>query len=243
MTVGPAAAPLEINRDDLSRVVLLYADVKRLILRAEQLDKKMASSVAVAKEERDALDHLIRVFADLLSSNPRGPSYQIDNFDKAVGHLCRAAYDACDTLAITFKLRVIEALKDRSNDAITVAFPDYYPKHRLELSQIDRRVEESRAAKDIGEFTISKLQNYMQFMECDTSGAAVGAGHWDRPEGAHLERVESGDRRDYCSVLTNESASAIEAFISVISLPISFSMLTASPLSEATAAALRLCLM
>lgn len=146
-------------------VVALYTATKQLILKAEQLDPELCSNVAIIKEQRDALDHLMRVFGDIFAASPRGEKYRRENMNKVVGHLCRAGYDALDSLSIALKLRISKALADRSNDSIVSAFPDYYEKYAKQVHDIDRRVEESRGKKDIAAFSISNLHAYMEFLE------------------------------------------------------------------------------
>lgn len=44
----------------LCELVSLYTKTKRLVLLAEQLDTESKSNIAIFKEQRDALDHLMR---------------------------------------------------------------------------------------------------------------------------------------------------------------------------------------
>jgi hypothetical protein len=151
--------------DKIKEVVSLYIKTKSLILKAEQLDPSLSSNVAIIKEQRDALDHLMRVLGDFFSESPQGEKYRDHNMSKVVGHLCRAGYDALDSLSIALKLRIAKAVKDRSNESIQAVFPDYYSQHYTTIQEIDDRVQESRGKKEFAIFNIETLNAYMGFME------------------------------------------------------------------------------
>ena len=158
--------------DELKTATNLYLLTKKLILEAEQLDPKLSSNVAVVKEQRDALDHIMRIFGDIFSQQPKGEKYRFDNLGKVVGHLCRAGYDALDNLSVSLKLRVVTAIKDRDHEAVHKILPKYYSEYQGKLREIDKRVEITRSKKDIGDFTIEHLHEYLHFMR-DLQGIAI----------------------------------------------------------------------
>lgn len=143
----------------------LYTKTKRLILQSEQLDPESRSNIAIFKEQRDALDHLIRALQDALPpANGQRPGYFVFQLDKAKGHLFRAAYDALDGLAISSKIRIHEAMKDVSNEAIDAVYPDYY-EHLTEVERIDLEIAERRNNKDVGDTTLDNLNAYQAEVE------------------------------------------------------------------------------
>ena len=84
----------------------IYVQTKALIITAEETDPKVSSSIAIIREQRDALDHLMRVISDGYAQQPRGVAYCQENTEKAIGHFYRAAYDALDSLAISLNSRL-----------------------------------------------------------------------------------------------------------------------------------------
>ena len=105
--------------DRLGEIAKLYAHTKYLILKAEEIDPELKSSVAIIKELRDAFDHIMRYVGDYFAETPVGAVYQNAQLDKVVGHVFRASYDALDSLSIALKLRLNNALADKSHAAST----------------------------------------------------------------------------------------------------------------------------
>jgi hypothetical protein len=149
----------------LGDIAKLYAQTKRLILTAEELDPELRSCIPIIKELRDAFDHLMRYVSDYFTENPKGPEYQDAQLDKALGHVFRASYDAMDSLAILLKLRLHKAMTTHSHEAITVVFPEYFNTHIVKLREIDNKVIESRRFKDVGGYTPEHLDEYLNFLD------------------------------------------------------------------------------
>ena len=149
----------------LGELVSLYTKTKKLVLQAEQLDPECRSNIAIFKEQRDALDHLMRALQDALPpvAAPR-PDYFTLQIDKAKGHLFRAAYDALDGLAISCKIRIAEAMTGVSNEAISAVYPEYYD-HLTEIERIDLEIADRRNEKDVGDPTLDNLNAYQVEVE------------------------------------------------------------------------------
>jgi len=148
---------------ELVDLLRLYARLKRLVLMSEQVDPESRSNIAVFKEQRDALDHVMRALSQALGviDEQKPAGYFSLHLDKATGHLLRAAYDALDGLAVSCKLRISELMQGICNEAIHDAFPDYY-NHVVEIDRIDQRIAEHRNAKDVGDdHTTKNLDDYL----------------------------------------------------------------------------------
>jgi hypothetical protein len=149
---------------ELEELVSLYAKVKRLVLEAEQFDSEQQSNIAIIKEQSYALDHLMRYLGDIF--NPASPreQYRSGNLRAVRAHLCRVGFDALDDLGISLKLRIHRAVMSHSNEAIVTAIPHYFTKSVAQVAELDRRIEESRANKDVGSFEPKDLDAYAEFV-------------------------------------------------------------------------------
>ena len=136
----------------VEQLVLLYQKVKAFVLLAEQWDRESKSNISVFKEQRDAFDHFMRAAARYLqpTHDAETERYIDEQFSKARGHLFRAAYDALDGLAVSMKLRVNDAMKDSTTEAIAQVFKDYYGL-LVEVGKVEATIAKHRAAKDIGD--------------------------------------------------------------------------------------------
>ncbi len=155
----------ELRPEPFQKLISLYAQTKALIIAAEEADEAVASNIAIIREQRDTLDHLMRVLADTLAEQPRGENYRKDNLDKAIGHLYRAAYDALDSLAIAFKLRLKKALENADNAALSSVFPQYYASYCAEIDQLNERIKLSRSTKDVGTITDNHIEEYRRAVD------------------------------------------------------------------------------
>jgi hypothetical protein len=146
--------------ESLRDLGVLYSKTKRFILRAEQVDPQSRSNIAIFKEQRDALDHVMRALWDYFDEGKKpDESYLLGQIEKARGHLFRAAYDALDGAGISFKLRIWEYMEGISNEAISAVYPDYF-EHVAEINKIDSQIVEHRKAKDIGRTTMQNMDEY-----------------------------------------------------------------------------------
>lgn len=188
---------MENFRPQFESLVRLYERTKEFILRAEQLDPDSSSNISVFKEQRDALDHVMRSLSQLVVPQAeKGDEYVKTHFDKATGHLYRAAYDALDGIGVSCKLRINEAMKGVSNQAISEAFPEWW-NQVAKIDKLDQRIAEHRAAKDIGQFTNGNLEAYSKTVDevyqltLDVESRARSLHDWQRREDtAKQEKAE-----------------------------------------------------
>lgn len=155
----------EQERMALAELVELYARTKRVVLQAEQFDPDSRSNISVFKEQRDALDHLMRALAaqEALATEQQSKYFHLQ-LDKAKGHLYRAAYDSLDGLAISYKLGFKELVEGLSKDTLHALFPDYHGV-LARVRAIDLAITERRNAKDIGRDTLENLEKYCEQVE------------------------------------------------------------------------------
>ena len=146
----------------ISELVLLYTRTKGFVLNAEEIDPESRSNISVFKEQRDALDHLVRAAAKYQDGSNSGVDYDYlkDQFSKAKGHIFRAAYDALDGLVISLKLRIHSCVQNASHEAIGAAFPEYWD-HYSRVEAIEKEVASHRQRKDVGNHhTLDNLDAY-----------------------------------------------------------------------------------
>jgi hypothetical protein len=154
-------------REGLKRLVILYSRTKRFILQAEETDPESRANIAIFKEQRDALDHIMRALNKALNDPPAESSAEyIDlQFDKAWGHLFRAAYDSLDGVDVSFKVRLEEGMRGVSNDAISAVYPEYYTEVLPEMTALQMRIADFRCAKDVHKSTFTDLDSYCASVE------------------------------------------------------------------------------
>jgi hypothetical protein len=150
----------------LAELTAKYASVKNLVLRAEELDPSFRSNIMVIKEMRDCNDHMMRAFCEILAhpKMPNSDDYILMQIDKAKGHVLRAGYDAIDGIIVGSKLKIVEAMRNISNEAIAAVFPEYYT-NAPEIEALDNLIASHRSKKDVGDATLDNLDGYAQTAE------------------------------------------------------------------------------
>ncbi len=144
----------------LREIKVLYAKTKGYIIRAEEVDPTLRSNIAVFKEQRDGLDHIIRAVSEYLDKGDAADkSYVCQQFKDAEGHLYRAAYDALDGMGISYKLRLNQVVSDFPIQAILAAYPEYADALEA-IDAVEERVVEHRNSKDQRRTTLSELDEY-----------------------------------------------------------------------------------
>lgn len=136
----------------LEQVCKQYIATKGLVETAEKTDRKSGANVQINKEFRDALSHLLRAFGDILLTNGEKKKEKDDyysvNFDKAIGHLFRAGFDAMEGVIISLRENINE-LKDFPPSIRNQVMSDYVS--RIEkLENFHYKLEKYKANKDIG---------------------------------------------------------------------------------------------
>jgi hypothetical protein len=149
----------------LRELGILYSKTKKYILRAEQVDPESRSNIAIFKEQRDALDHVMRALWEYFEKGGEADgTYLYAQIDNAKGHMFRAAYDALDGTGVSYKLRIDKAMLGISNDAISAVYPKYFD-HLIEIDELDKKLVEHRNAKDEQRTKMSNLDDYCASIE------------------------------------------------------------------------------
>jgi len=149
----------------LRNLTELYLVVKELILYFEEVNPEQKSDIQPINELRNAFDHMMRVSAVALEVNPyEGDSqkYILTHIDKAFGHVYRAGYDTVDFLALTIKAIISDELDGFSVEAISKALPEYYSTIKPEIEQINLKIANYRAEKDVAQDDAEHLIEYIE---------------------------------------------------------------------------------
>lgn len=161
----------------LKSLASLYLQAKPLILYSEEADPNFRSNLQIVKELRDAFDHVMRVvvahFGDTLLDNGQESSadqvepsveYCEKNIQKAIGHVYRSAFDALDGVVLSLREKIKEDLNNIPHDAIRSVLPEYWT-IRIKLEELNEKIGQHRARKDIGVNIGSTYDRYVEDVE------------------------------------------------------------------------------
>lgn len=144
--------------DELCTVQVLYEEVKKILLFAENVDPEGKTYVAIINEHRNALDHVMRCIVNLDRGN--------HELNEAKEHLYRAGYDAYEILASNLGDDITKNLSKYSSTVISAVFPKYYNEHKPNLLQVKKNLSEARAQKKIDPQTSNKsFSSYFEKVE------------------------------------------------------------------------------
>jgi hypothetical protein len=126
----------------------LYAEVKEIIILAENFDSTTDVYLSPLNELRNTLDHIMRsfIYPDKLDSE----------FSEAKEHLYRAGYDAYEVLSINVSSRIVKCIENYNADTITKVFPTYYTEIKQKIINIKIELAEERAHKKLNPDTGTK---------------------------------------------------------------------------------------
>lgn len=149
-------------KDKLQKFVSLHSSIKGMILYTEEISNR--SNAQELLEIRDATDHLVRVLRVELE-NKSNSDYEVQNLDKAIGHLCRAGYDVLDWTSLILRQKMETELKGFSTDTITAVLPNYYSEIKPKVLKISTKIAKIREEKDIGKLTLEEFTEYFEQVE------------------------------------------------------------------------------
>ena len=149
------------------RLVDLYTGVKSFILKAEELDARLESNIAVIKEQRDALDHVMRFIGRCLKNDfeesEKDQDYISLQIDKACGHLYRAGYDSLDGIIASVTVRIRDDyLREVPLESIRDVMPEYWSDYVPKLDEIKIKAGKHREQKDIGDSNGESFAAYQE---------------------------------------------------------------------------------
>jgi len=152
--------------DKLEKIRDLYAKTKGWMLYAEEIDPEFKSFVQPVNELRHAFDHLMRLFAVKLEIREEPEEgYVKTHLEKTLAHVFRGAFDTLDKLSITIRKKIINEVSPFSSDTINMAIPEYYSKIKPDIEEINKRIAEIRANKDVASIAYDEIEEYSNLIE------------------------------------------------------------------------------
>jgi len=149
----------EKEQELLSKVTSLYKKTKPLILFSEEIDPNYEGNAQVWKELRDALDHLMRVFArkfEGCSLSEEDQRYIDSNLQKVIGHIYRAGCDALEGACLSLREEIKKGYEAFSLEALNAVIPSFW-KNRARLHEISERIAKLRAQKDVADDEMEQI--------------------------------------------------------------------------------------
>lgn len=153
--------------DKFEEICKLYIRTKGWILYAEEQDPDFKSFLQPSNELKNAFDHLMRVFVVKvgITEVTDEEEYIEKNLEKALGHVFRGAFDTLDQMAITFRERITLEISPFSPEVINDLLPEYYPKIRGDIENINNKISEIRAHKDVASICYGDIKEYSDIIE------------------------------------------------------------------------------
>ena len=151
------------SQQKLEDIVELFTNVKSIIIYAEEIATDFDTYPQILLELRNTLDHFLRAVSGEINPEKFEVGYAIKSLDKAYSHLFRAAYDALDWSGIALRENILEELKGFCPKTIDKAIPDYYPKMRPDIDEINKQISILRNEKDIASIN-KNLQAFGKYL-------------------------------------------------------------------------------
>lgn len=131
--------------------VQLYNATKSYLLLIEEIEPQHSTIIQPVKEQRDALDHIIRAYVFFERINVCEDDEQKDSlvkslteeFKRANSHLERAINDCADILSIILREKIAAYLSEFSYKEIVSVWPDY-PSERKYIIRVDEKISKLR---------------------------------------------------------------------------------------------------
>lgn len=140
----------------------IYNQSKELYILAEEYDDELSSFIQPIKEQKDALEHIVRAYSKYYSYSDSSitetdKKYINQNLNKAIGHAFRAFYDTADVLSIILRERLSVNLANHSYNEIVNIWPEY-EKNRRVLIDMPKEFADLRTKKDIAKSSSEKSE-------------------------------------------------------------------------------------
>ncbi len=151
----------------------LYNMTKEMYIKSEEYDDDFCSIIQPIKEQRDALDHIVRSYQALFDvESGNVPEKDIDskneyikkNFDKAIGHIYRAFFDTADILTIILREHISNILNEYSYREIISCWKNYEI-IRKKLVKMPKKIAELRLKKEIKSDNKEQEDIFKQYKE------------------------------------------------------------------------------
>lgn len=148
-------------------ILTKYASIKKVYIKCEELDPELKTNIQPLNEFRAALDHIMKMMADLYEQNDE-VGFE-EQYKKLCSHLNRSFFDICDILSIHYRNNIIKMLKRYSTETIEQVLPNYYSNWDSKINEISLHVANYRNKKGNSyEDEISLFEEYdkdIQFLD------------------------------------------------------------------------------
>jgi len=124
------------GESNIQEFIKYYAIAKKHLIYSENVLQR--TSIGVVNELRNALDHMVKAFYSKNNSE----------FDKAIRHLKRAAYDSCELISIDFAIKINDKLEKFDFEIISKILPEYYSIIYPRLIAIQHEIAKEREYND-----------------------------------------------------------------------------------------------
>lgn len=143
---------MDHHEEQWQKIIEIQSNLKQIIIYAEEFEENNDTFLQPSLEQKHALDHIVRAQSAILGlkAPPDTAAYINLHFDKAIGHLYRAFFDAADWLSIIIRRRIRKLLAGYSNQCIMSAMPAYYSDLKPAILSACKEIADIRGAKDIG---------------------------------------------------------------------------------------------
>ncbi len=157
----------EMSKVPWVKIINLYHNLRKMIIRAEELGIKTDDFLQPVLEQRDAFDHFMRAKAVEigLDEKEKKEKYIEQQYEKVIGHLYRAFFDAADWLGVTIKESILDIINPHSNECIKSVIPTYYTITKPRIIKISTEISDIRTRKDIGKSGNSLLDEVSQYYD------------------------------------------------------------------------------
>lgn len=129
----------------------LYMQAKKYLLLIEEMEPQHSTVIQPIKEQRDALDHIVRAYDLSLKKESCSCQEEIERlgkciseeFERSKGHIERAINDCADILSIILREKISAYLSDFSYKEVLSKWNDY-PIERKFLIRVDEKIADLR---------------------------------------------------------------------------------------------------
>ena len=137
---------LNVYRDELMELTLLYSKTKYVMLRIEDFFDETKMHLQPRMEIASAFDHLMYFLYSVESSSSDAEKLEAILYD-TYKHVHRAFFDFCDWATILFKEALAKELSGYTRETIASAIPSYYTEIRPDYDKLTKQIAEIRGTK------------------------------------------------------------------------------------------------
>lgn len=130
----------------------IYFLTKHYLILSEEFSDDFDTFLRPIKEQRDAFDHIARVYGYSFLNEPiqNVELYQRENMKKALGHIYRAFFDTADWMTYICRRKIREMLNGHTKEEILAKYPQYEVV-KQKLIDVPKAIAEIRQNKDIND--------------------------------------------------------------------------------------------